>query len=97
MKDIIIDFGNIVSELKSKELVLCYRKTSVGLFILDTQNNLYMVEDYYLGSYLDKLIRNKTIVEFKHIDTSLRGNIGDWELEIWDGNWVEEFIKRQSL
>lgn len=97
MEDIIIDFGDIVSELKNKELVLCNRKTSVGLFLLDKQNNLYMIENYYLGSYLDKLIKNKTVVEFKQLDASIRGNIEDWELENRDSNWLEDFIKRQHL
>ena len=54
IKKIIIDFGDLVSELKNKKLELCNRKTSVGLFLLDTQSNLYIIEDYYLGSYLDK-------------------------------------------
>lgn len=97
MNDIIINFGDVVVELKNKELVLCNRKTSVGLFLLDKQNNLYMIENYYLGSFLDKLIRNKTVVEFKLVDASLRDNVGDWELEIWDGEWIENFIKRQSI
>jgi hypothetical protein len=94
MEIIKINFGDIVSELKSKDLVLCNRKTSVGLFLLDKQNNLYMIEDYYLGSYLDKLIKNKMVVEFKHVDADLRVNVGDWELEIWDCKWVENFIER---
>lgn len=97
MENIIINFGDIVSELENKGLVLCNRKTSVGLFLLDKQNNLYMIENYYLGSYLDKLIRNKTVVKFKLIDISLRNNIEEWELEIWDCKWVEDFIKRQSI
>lgn len=97
MKEIIIDFGNIVFELESKDLVLCNRKTSVGLFLLDKQNNLYIIDTYYLGSYLDKLIKNKTVVEFIQVDTSIRDNIKDWELEIWDSKWVEDFIKRQSI
>lgn len=97
MNDIIINFGDVVVELKNKELVLCNRKTSVGLFLLDKQNNLYMIENYYLGSFLDELIRNKTVVEFKLVDASLRDNIGDWELEIQDGEWIENFIKRQSI
>jgi len=97
MKKIIIDFGDLVSELKNKELVLCNRKTSVGLFLLDTQSNLYIIEDYYLGSYLDKLIRNRKVVEFKQLETSLRENIEDWELENWNSDWIEGFIRRQHL
>ena len=84
MKNITINFGDILSELESKSLVMCNRKTSIGLFLLDEQSNLYTMENRYLGSYLDKLIRNKTIVEFKLVDSSLRDNIKDWELEILD-------------
>ena len=97
MENITINFDDIVSELESKDLVLCNRKTSVGLFLLDKQNNLYIIENYYLGSYLDKLIRNKTVVKFVYVDTSLRKNIEDWELEIWDCKWMENFIKQQSI
>lgn len=97
MENIIINFGDVVSELRNRELVLCNRKTSVGLFLLDKHNNLYMIENYYLGSYLDKLIKNSTVVEFKQIDKSIRGNVEDWELENWDSNWIEDFIKRQHL
>lgn len=96
MENIKMNFGDIVSELESKDLVLCNRKTSVGLFLLDKQNNLYMIENYYVGSYLDKLIKNKTVVEFKHVDASLRENVGNWELEFWDSKWVDDFIKQQS-
>lgn len=97
MENIIINFGNIVAELESKDLVLYNRKTSVGLFLLDKQNNLYVIEDYYLGSYLDKFIKNKTVVEFRYINDALKNNIGDWELEVWDCKWVENFIKRHSI
>lgn len=92
---IVINFRNIVSELESKELKLCLLKDRCW-FIEDMQGNLYQMETYRLGSYLDKLIKDSIVVEFDLIDIALSKNIEDWEKEIWGVLEVKDFIKRQS-
>lgn len=94
---IIINFGNIVSELETKNLKLCLRKNKVGMFIIDSQNNMYQIETYRAGSYLDQLIKDGITVEFNYIEASLSKNIGEWEKEIWDVSEVKDFIKRQKI
>lgn len=96
MKNIIINFGNIVEELETRGLKLCFRKNKVGTFIIDNKNNMYNIETYRAGSYLDQLIKDEITVEFNYIDASLSKNIGDWEKEIWNVLEVKDFIKRQS-
>ena len=90
---IIIDFKNVVSELESKDLKLCFLRNR-GLFIEDSYNNLYQMELNRSGSYLDKLIKEETVVKFNLVDASY---IGEWEKEIWDAKEVKNFIKRQFI
>jgi len=52
------------------------------------------METCYYGSYLDKLIKNGSVVDFNYIDISLALNIGDWEKEIWSVSEVKSFIRR---
>lgn len=87
-KSIIINFKNIVSELKTKKLRLCFLKDK-GLFIIDEYNNLYQMELYRAGSYLDNLIKKEITVEFNYVDSK---NINDNEKEIWSISDVENFI-----
>lgn len=91
--EIVIEFKNIISELESKKLKLCFLKDR-GIFVEDNQKNLYKMETYWHGSYLDKLIKDGTIVKFSLVDST---NIEDWEKEIWGVPEVKAFIKRQSL
>jgi len=91
-----IDFGDILSELEEKNLKL-YFLSNRGLFLADSQNNLYQMELYRQGSYLDKLIKNEITVEFELVETSISKNIGDWEKEIWDVSDVKDFVMRQKL
>ena len=91
--EIVIEFKNIISELESKKLKLCFLKDR-GIFVEDNQKNLYMMETYWHGSYLDRLIKDGTIVNFNLVDAT---NINDWEKEIWGVPEVKAFIKRQSL
>ena len=86
---IIINFKNIVSELKTKKLRLCFL-INRGLFLIDRCNNLYQMELYRVGSYLDNLIKHGITVEFNYIDSK---NINDSEKEIWSISDVENFIK----
>lgn len=85
---IIINFKNIVSELQTKKLRLCFL-INRGLFILGEYNNLYQMELYRVGSYLDNLIKKEITVEFNYVDSK---NINDNEKEIWSISDVENFI-----
>lgn len=85
---IVINFKNIVSELETKKLKLCFL-INRGLFIIDEYNNLYQMELYRVGSYLDNLIKKGITVEFSYVDSK---NINDREKEIWDISEVENFI-----
>jgi hypothetical protein len=94
---ITVNFNNIVSELETKGLKLCFIKDNNSIFIIDTNNNMYQIETYRVGSYLDKLIKEGINVNFNYIDKSLSKNIAEWKKEIWDVSEVENFIKRQKL
>lgn len=80
MNTIKIDFGNIVNELRDNDLFIFFRKNvygnTIGIFIQDNNNNVYQIEDCRHGSYLDKLIKNKTIVKFNKVDYNI---IEEWE------------------
>lgn len=92
---ILVDFKKILSELESKKIKLCFLKDR-GLFIEDDQKDLYQMEVYRQGSYLDRLIKDGIVVEFHQVENS-SNSVGDWEKEIWGVSEVEGFIKRQSL
>ncbi len=94
--EIIVDFKKILSELELKKINICFLKNR-GLFIEDSQKNLYEMELDKHGSYLDNLIENGIIVKFYQVDNSISMNIGDWEKEVWGILEVESFIKRQHL
>lgn len=91
--NIIINFKNVVSELESNDLKLCFLRNR-GLFIEDSHKNLYQMELNRSGSYLDKLIKEGAVVEFNLVDASY---IGEWEKEVWDAKEVRSFIKRQFI
>jgi len=90
---IVIDFENIISELESKEVKLCFLKDR-GIFIEDIQGNLYQMETYWHGSYLDKLIKNGVVVEFNFVNAT---HIKDWEKEIFGTEEVKAFMERHYL
>lgn len=92
----VLDFKNIVLELESKELKIWFLKDR-GIFIEDTQGNLYQMEIYRHGSYLDRLIKEGITVEFNLVNVELSKNIEDWEKEIWGVSEVKAFMQRQSL
>lgn len=89
---ITVDFKNIILELKNKKIRLCYIKNK-SWYVQDAKGNLYQVENYWHGSYLDKWIRNGTVVKFNLVDAQY---IEEWEKEIWGVKKIEEFIKQQS-
>lgn len=96
---IVLNFKNIISELENKNLKICFLKNRniINIFIEDIQKNLYCIETYRNGSYLDQLIKDGITVEFNLVDIALSKNIGDWEKEIWGVTEVKAFLKRQSL
>lgn len=95
MSKIVINYGDLANELKEKNLRLFFRKRyNTGIFIQDNQDNVYQIENYYLGSYLDKMIKNKILVEFIQVDKNI---IEEWEKEFWNWKYIENFIKRHNL
>lgn len=75
---IVLNFKNIVSEIESKELKLCFLKNNVTtMLVVDKQNNMYMIETYYNGGHLNSFIQNGSIVEFNLIDASISKDIPD--------------------
>lgn len=96
MKNITVDFKNLLSELELKNLTLCFMRNGF-IFIEDNQNNLYQMETIRVGSYLDQLIKDGIIVNFHQVEPLLVKNIGEWEKKRWDISTVEDFMKRQFL
>jgi hypothetical protein len=88
--EIILNFRNVLQELENKNIKLCFIKNK-GIFVEDNQKNLYKMETYWHGSYLDRLIKDGTIVNFNLVDTA---NIEDWEKEIWGVSEVKAFMKK---
>lgn len=90
MDTITINFDNIIEELKNNDYKICFTKNK-GIFIKDLNKNLYQIELYYIGSYLDKLIKNKTIVKFNKVDAT---KLYNFEEEIWNYLDVKDFIRK---
>lgn len=91
-----INFRDILSELESKNLMLCFVSSDIhnwGLSVVDKQNNLYRIESSYDHSKLDNLIKDGSCVEFEQVDVSTSKNIEEWEKEIWDVLKVKRFIE----
>lgn len=97
MDKIVVDFGNIIEEMKNKQIKLCLLHKRTGWFIIDNQDRLYQIEIYYDGEYLDKFIIEKLHIEFNLVPISVMGNIEEWEKDIWDVEEVKKFIERQRL
>ena len=95
MKNIIIDFGNIISELEKENLNIVFLKNK-GIFLEDNQKNLYAMEKNKHGLYLDNLIKKSKKVKFFIISKEISKNIKEWEKEIWSIEDVKAFINRQS-
>ena len=95
MKKMTVNFGNIVKELKNNDSHIFFRKTNAGgIYIENNIGSVYQMESYYYGSYLDKLIKDKTSVVFNKVDLNV---IQEWEKEVWSIKEVKEFIERQRL
>ena len=90
---IVLDFGNIVSELETKNLKLLKVKDNNGLFVVDREGNLYGIESYYNGGYLDRFIGEKFVISFERMEQPTR-DFEDWRKEFMDASWVKSFIER---
>lgn len=95
MKNITINFGNIVSELEKENLNIVFLRNR-GIFLEDNKKNLYVIENMKHGSYLDNLIKNSEKVNFSLVPKDISKNIEEWEKEIWHVLKVKEFINSQS-
>lgn len=72
MNKITVNFGDLTNELKNKGLRIFIRKTNdTNMFIQDKQDNIYQIENYFGGSYLDRMINNKIHAEFIKVDKSI--------------------------
>ena len=88
MNTITINFGDIINEMKNKNIKICFVKDR-SIFI-EHNNNLYQIQIEKYGNYLDKIIINKEILDFNIIDDTY---IYDCEKEYYDINKVKNFIK----
>ena len=91
--NIVLDFGNIVSELEEKNLKLLKVKDNNNLFVVDREGNLYGIETYYAGGYLDRFIGEKFVISFERMEQPTR-DFEDWRKEFLDASWVKSFIER---
>lgn len=91
--NIVLNFGNIVSELEEKNLKLLKIKDNNGLFVVDCEGNLYGIEPYYAGGYLDRFIGEKFVIYFERMEQPIR-DFEDWRKEFMDASWVKSFIER---
>lgn len=96
MKNITVDFKEIVTLLRKNKLNICFLR-SKWILIEDEQKNLYQMENLQVGSCLDKLIKNAVVVTFNLVSPLISQGIREWEKEIWDCMEVEKFIQRHSL
>jgi len=91
--NVILDFGNIVSELETKNLKLLKIKDNNSLFVVDGAGYLYGIETYYVGGYLDRFIGEKLVISFELMEQPAR-DFEDWRKEFMDASWVKSFIER---
>lgn len=91
-KSITVNFKDIVPVLKAEDLKICFIHDR-WLFIEDNQGNLYQMENYYVGSYLDKLIKDEAVVNFKLVDASSINGTSTMKKELWDAVKVQEFME----
>lgn len=94
MKEIIINFGEILQELNNKNLKMFFRKGKPGIFIQDCYGNEYQIEINYSGSYLDKLIENNITAKFEKINSKI---VKEYEKEVWSIKDIQDFIKINKI
>lgn len=89
----VIDFGNIVEEMKNRELNICFLHNK-WLSIIDKFGNLYQMELFWVGICLDKLIQNRLIIDFKKCNKLDVSEM--WKHRLWSYKDVQCFIDSQS-
>lgn len=94
-KELIINFGNLVNEMMTKNFVFCFIANTHNICI-EHEGYIYAMETRVdLKSYLDFLISNNKEVRF---GTPIESkNIPDYQKEIWDSNDISAFIARQKI
>lgn len=94
MNKIIINYGNLVNDLKGNNVRTIGQKLNKvwGQFIIDEEGNIYkMIEtNPYERSYQDKLIENKVIAEFEKVDSNI---IPEWNRIVYSLEFMEEIVK----
>lgn len=82
MRSVTVDFKNVVSELENKELSIGLINNNIHSICLeDTKGNVYMIETYWNGSYLDGLINKGIAVEFNRLENPLyNGWVKKWNV-----------------
>lgn len=90
---IVLDFGSIVSQMESEGLRLLTVKDNNTLFVVDDKDNLYAIEPYYAGGYLDRFIGERNVVSFELVEQPVI-NFEDWRKKFLDAAWVKDFIER---
>lgn len=100
MEKININFGNIINELKDRNLKMFVRKTGGGVIYVENNNgeiygaSLVCIDGIYHCVYLDKLLEKKLTVEFEQIkDIS---GLWEWDRKYWDIDYLEDIIKHQE-
>ena len=99
VKSISINFKDILSEIKDKDI-----KIIIGIgntiCIEDNKNNLYAIETYYHGSYLEKFIKNESIVTFNQLEKKQSEHLKDLyknTIEVFDYDKMKDFYENVVL
>lgn len=91
--EIIINFGDLVNEMKTKDFSVCFIEHARNIFV-EHHNFIYAMEARNdLRHYLDFLIINGKVAKFLLIAKS--SDIPDYRKEVWNSEEVLNFIERQ--
>ncbi len=98
-KSYIINFGNILNEMKDKDVKIIL---GIGntICIEDNKSNLYEIETYYHGSYLEKFIKSESIVTFNQLEKKQSEHLKKLyknEIEIFDYDKMKDFYENVVL
>lgn len=94
-----INFKEIFSEIKEKDVKIIL---GIGntMCIEDNKSNLYEIETYYHGSYLEKMIKNGYVVTFNKLEKKQSEHLKtlyENKVEIFDYNKMKDFYKNVVL
>lgn len=100
MKNININFGNLIQELKDKDLKMFVRKTKGGVIYIEKNNGeiygagLVWVNGISQTLYLDRLLEKKLTVEFEKVKNT--SGLWKWDREYWSIDYLEDLIEFQE-